>query len=167
MDILEVLGKIGFDWRVALVNLINFLVIFLILKKFVFGTIQNILNNRRIKIETGLNDAEKAKADLIKAEEIAREIKNEAKHEANLIIADSKKKGDVLIADSTEKATEEARSIITHAHFVAEKNKIQMEKDFKKESVSLIVDTVEKILKEEIDQEKNQALTKKIISNFN
>lgn len=166
MDILEVLGKIGFDWRVALANLINFLIIFLILKKFAFKPIENILNNRRLKIEKGLKDAEKAKLDLIKAEEIAKEITNDAKHQANLIIAESKKKGDLVIIESNEKATEEARGIITHAHSVSEKNKIEMEKEFKRESASIVTDIVEKVLREEINQEKNYDLTKKIISNI-
>jgi F0F1-type ATP synthase membrane subunit b/b' len=48
MDILGILGKIGFDWQVALANLVNFLIIFWILKKFAFKPVREILQKDRM-----------------------------------------------------------------------------------------------------------------------
>jgi F-type H+-transporting ATPase subunit b len=89
MDILEVLGKIGFDWRVALVNLFNFLIVFLILKKFAFKPIENILERRRKKIEQGLKDAKKSRDILLQTEDLSEDIIKKAKNDANLIVANS------------------------------------------------------------------------------
>ena len=69
---LEILGKIGFDWQVALANLINFFIVFLLLKKFFFKKIKETIRERRNKIEKGLEDAEKA-AESLKSAEIEKD----------------------------------------------------------------------------------------------
>jgi F-type H+-transporting ATPase subunit b len=166
MDILEVLGKIGFDWRVALVNLFNFLIVFLILKKFAFKPIENILEKRRVRIEQGLDDAKKSRDILLKTEDLSGDIIKKANNDANRIISNSKTEGDNLIFKSKEKATEEAGGIITSAHEEVEKNKLRMDKEFKKDSASFVTDMVSKILMEDIDEKKNEDITKKILSDI-
>ena len=57
----EILSKIGFDYRVALANLVNFLIVLWVLQKFAFPKIQIVLAERQAKIRKGLADAEAAK----------------------------------------------------------------------------------------------------------
>ncbi|MBU4369492.1 ATP synthase F0 subunit B, partial [Patescibacteria group bacterium] len=59
MDLQRILGNLGFDWRMALANLVNFLIIFFVLKKYAFKPIKEKLEEREKKIKTGLEDAEK------------------------------------------------------------------------------------------------------------
>ena len=69
MNILEILGNIGFDWRIAFANLVNFLIIFYLLKRYAFGPIGRILDERRRKIEEGLEHAREAETNLMMAKE--------------------------------------------------------------------------------------------------
>ena len=42
MDLIEILSKVGFDWRMALSNLVSFLIVFFILKKYALEQINKI-----------------------------------------------------------------------------------------------------------------------------
>ena len=70
MEILnEAALNIGFDWRMALAQLVNFLIIFYLLKRFVWGSIKKTLAERKAKIDKGLEDAEAAEGLQLKAEQ--------------------------------------------------------------------------------------------------
>ena len=49
--LLETLGKVGFDWRMALFSFINFILVFWLLKKLFFKKILNIIEERQESIK--------------------------------------------------------------------------------------------------------------------
>ena len=69
MAILDILGKIGFDWQVAVANLVNFLIIFFILKRYAFKPIANIIKERQDQVNEGLDNAKLAETNLMQAEQ--------------------------------------------------------------------------------------------------
>ncbi|MBP6925575.1 MAG: ATP synthase F0 subunit B, partial [Candidatus Pacebacteria bacterium] len=95
--ILLILGKIGFDWQVAFANLVNFLIIFFILKHLAFKPLQKVIEKRRAEIQTGLDNAERAKTSLLNAEQEKEVIVMAARQEANDIIATAKTQADALL----------------------------------------------------------------------
>jgi F-type H+-transporting ATPase subunit b len=84
--LLEILGKIGFDWRMALFSLLNFLIIYYILKKFFFDMIVKSIDERQKKVKEGVENYEKAKTELGMAENNAKKIIDDAKKDANKLI---------------------------------------------------------------------------------
>ena len=64
MDIAQLSANLGFDWRVALANLANFLIIVWILKRFAFKPIKAIIEKRENTIKEGLDKAKEAEERL-------------------------------------------------------------------------------------------------------
>jgi F-type H+-transporting ATPase subunit b len=87
--LLETLGKVGFDWKMALFSFINFLVIYYILKRFFFEKIVSSIDERQNKIKQGVDDYKQAKTELEMAEVNAQKIIDESKKDANKIIEKS------------------------------------------------------------------------------
>jgi len=164
MDILEILGKIGFDWRMGLANLVNFLIIFWLLKKYAFGPIAKKIKERDQKIQQGLDDATKAASEITMAKENYEKKINEAKREANLIITKASEQGKQLVNQAAQDAQQKAEKIISDAKTVITKEKESMLAQVKEETVDLAVEISEKILKEKLDKSKNESLIKKLIS---
>ena len=67
--ILEALESVGFNWHVAVLNFFNFLIILLILNKFVFKKLGKVIDQRDDLIRKGLQNAEEAGKMLHTAEE--------------------------------------------------------------------------------------------------
>ncbi|MFH1890516.1 MAG: F0F1 ATP synthase subunit B [Candidatus Kuenenbacteria bacterium] len=163
MNILEILGKIGFDWRMGLANLVNFLIIFWLLKKYAFGPIAKKIKERDEKIQKGLEDSERAASEVMMAKENYEKKINEAKREANLIIAKAADQGKELVNKAAENAQDKAEKIISGAETVIQKEKETMIAEIKEETVEIAIQITEKIIKEKLDKASNETLIKKLI----
>lgn len=159
----EVLSNIGFDWQVALANFINFLIIFWILKKFVFGPVGKIITERNEKIQSGIDQAQQSETELLVAKQKAEQEIKAARSQANQIVADAKETADDQLAHAKDKASTEATAIVEKAHLQIEKDKIQMEKELYEKTAGLVAMGVEKILDEEVTESKNSDLSKRAL----
>lgn len=156
--ILEILGKIGFDWQVALANLVNFLVIVWIIKRFFFQPMKKAIQERKLKIQEGVEKATEAETALFTAKQQGKTIVTDAQSEAQTIALSAKQNADNLVDQAKHKAEEEASAIITKAKKRADAEMISREQEFKARSADVIVDAMEKILQDEM----TPALDKKL-----
>lgn len=160
---LEILGTIGFDWRVAIANLVSFLIIFWILKKWVFGPVGNIISERRAKIEQGLNNAQASEEVLNKAQDDAEGIIKEAKGEARDIVSKAHDTASEMVARAEGDAQAKADGIIADANDSIEKTKQQVEKELFEKTAGLVALGVQKILDEDMDDKKNASVSKRAL----
>ena len=161
---LEILGKIGFDWQVALANLINFLLVFWMLKRFAFGPIKKTIAERKEKVNQGLEDAQRAATDRQMAEQLREQTVMDAKKEANTIVAEANDKGKAFVEEAKADAEKERASILEKAEADAEGVHSKMKEEFSKEASELVLATAEKLLKSSIDAKANEELIKKTLA---
>lgn len=165
MEILDSLAKIGFDWQVALANFVNFLIIFWLLKRFVFAPMQDKFKERRETIEKGIEDAKIAERERTMAEAKKEKIVEGARGEANTIVADARNKEQEIIEEAKSEAQKEQERIRKEAQKALEREKNDMKESLRHETADLIISSVEKILKEEVDEKKNKELIDSITKN--
>ena len=162
--VLEALANLGFDWQIALANLVNFLLIFFLLKKYFFGGLKQTLDARKSKIERGIQDAESAKMMLLEAEDIKKEKILEANIASEELIQESKIKA-LKIGESIEaEAHNEATRIVELAKSKDIEFRKTSEQDIKKQVPILVVSLVEKILKEKLTPEENSEYINRILA---
>ena len=164
---MEVLTNIGFDWQVALANFINFMLIFFIMKKYVFGPTKEVIEKRKKTIQSGIDNAKNSETELLVAKQKADEELKKARNEANQIVAKAKESGDDLLARAEKDAAGKADQKMAEAHKNIEKQKEQMEKQLLEKTAGLVVKGVEKILNEDIDNAKNQSISKRALEALN
>lgn len=162
---LEILSKVGFDWQVALANFVNFVIIFFLLKKFAFGPINKVIEERQNKIALGIENAKKAETELLMAEEVKNQKISEAKIEANSIIGEAQMKANSVVNSSKEEALIAKSSIIKEGEKQIEQKKEKMKKELEVETANLIIDGIEKILKKNLTKEQQETYIKTILTN--
>ena len=164
MDIMKILGNIGFDWPVALANFFNFLIIFFILKKFAFGPIKRVIAERQARITEGLENATKAHAALLTADTQKAKVLSGARAEANEIIAEAKRKAAATVAKAKEDALVEAEGVMVSARekIVIERN--EMERQVRESMVGTMTRGIEMILREKTDTESNERRIRHILA---
>jgi len=165
MNIVEILSKIGFDWRMALANLVNFLIIFWILKKYAFKPIQNKLKERADKINAGLEDTEKAKTELTMAKQKVDQMLKVAREEAQSIVAKAHEQSEAMLEKNKQETEVKAKQIVNEARDLITKEKKQMEADLITKTVDIALQVSEKILHEKLDETKDKELIEKILRN--
>jgi len=164
--ILSVLGKVGFEWKMALFNLVNFLIIFAILKKFAFGPITKIIQERQQKVRDSVDNITKAKTELQMAERRAQEMIDEAKAGANKVAEKAHEQGKVQMEKMKETAKTEISLLVDQAKRNIEIDRKEMQESLRTETGALVVLAVEKIISEKLDDKKDEAYIKNILASL-
>lgn len=121
----KILSDLGIYWTNFIAQVLIFLIVYAILKKFAFGPIQGILEERRKRIEDAEADREKVKAQLADSEAAAEAKIAEANETSARLIAEAKASATALGDKEKEKASQEAQDIITKA---TEATKVERDK---------------------------------------
>jgi F-type H+-transporting ATPase subunit b len=162
--ILDTLGKVGFEWKMALFNLINFLIIFLILKVYAFGPLANAIAERKKKAVETVEAHTKAKTELMSAETRAQRIIDEAKVEASKLVEAAHDDASAHAESLKAKAKKEIELLINQAKRNIEIDKEDMKEALRKETIAVVIAATEKILSEKLDANKDAAVIESMIS---
>jgi F-type H+-transporting ATPase subunit b len=118
----ELVRQFGLDWKLLLAQVVNFLILLYVLKRFAYAPLIAMLNKRRIAIEEGVRASELAKKRLadatttrdeimLKAEaaslDIVSQAEDIAKTQAQTILESAEQKGNHIIAASRKKIEED------------------------------------------------------------
>lgn len=163
MDLSQILSSFGFDWRVALANLVNFLVIVWVLEKFAFKSISQKIKERQDVIDKSVEDAKKSSTELQMAQQTSDKIITEAKNQANKIVALSQKESEKLISDAKTFQEEQSKQIIEKAERVILQEKNKMIQEIKKETIELVLNISKKFIANNSTKENQEEVIKKII----
>ena len=160
----QLFTQFGVTWPKFLAQVILFLTVYLILKKFAFGPIIAIFEERRKTIEDAQSNAEKIKRQLAESELRCQEILRKANSDAQRIIEEGRASSDATAQKHLQQAIKDAEGIIEKANENVELERARMVAEVKKEMVHLVVDTTSKVVGKvlsESDQERLAAETTK------
>ena len=143
---MELLEKLGIDGRLLLWQVINFAILFVILRKFAYRPILEILRKRAETIQKGFEDAEKAKAALHDAREEREKIIREARKQASAILNDAEQSGREIRELESQKTKEQVKMMIESGKSDVAREREQMFKEAKKEVGALVALGVDKVV---------------------
>lgn len=145
---------------------VTFFALLFILQKFAWKPILEGLKKREDYIRKSLQDADKIKEQLAQVETAKLKIIDEAKDKANTIIEQSRKTGNELAVQIEQKAKKNAEEIIINAHQEIQGERESVRQALKKESAQTAVILAGKILKENLDTQKNRDLINQAIKDI-
>ncbi|MEK7186572.1 MAG: F0F1 ATP synthase subunit B [Patescibacteria group bacterium] len=155
---MEIIKEFGVDPLLLTAQIVNFLIILFILKKFVFKPVLDILKKRENEIKDGLRAAQKGQEKLEEAEEKERGILKNAQIEAGKLIEDAKLQAIEVSKKIEEKTRKETEDMVLNA-----KEQIQRETRLAEKELSLSVgkaaiEFLEKSMKDIFGDEKQKEL---------
>lgn len=152
---MEALGiNVGF----LLAQIINFGLIFFLLRLVVWGPLLKTIDKRRAEIEKGLEDARIAEEARANAEKEAETIKAAARVEAQKIVADSRTRAEEAGKDVLAKVNAESEAMRTDARAKAEEERGQLLSDMRGQVISLAIAAANRLIGESIDEKKQQQI---------
>ncbi|TXH00958.1 MAG: F0F1 ATP synthase subunit B [Candidatus Moraniibacteriota bacterium] len=158
---MEVLAKLGIDWKLLIAQAVNFLVLLWVLRRYAYKPILKALETRTKKIEQGLKDAETSQAKLQGVIEEEKKILAAAREEARniLVVAESNaKKRDALMLDETKQKIDR---MIAEADTHLAENQAKLLREAKAELTDIVIATTEKVLGGKVNVEIDAELVKK------
>jgi len=136
-----------FGWNpwLFLSQVISFVIVALLLRRFAYKPILAVLEERRRKIEEGQINAEKIKKELAEAEKRYQEIVAKANADAQRMIDEARESAAHLSERKQQEALVAAEQIIAKAREAAAREHERTMESLKRELGRLVVDTTAKV----------------------
>ncbi len=144
-------------WNI-LISLANLLILFWIVKKFLFQPVKKVLEKRENEIKTQYDAASEAKSEAEESKAHWEKELSSAESQAKTILNDATKLASNRAEKIVEDAKERAEGIIRQANVDAELEYKKAQERIKEEIVSVSVPLAEKMLGREINAEDHRDL---------
>ena len=144
-------------------QLLIFLVMLGVLYRFAWGPLLRILNERRARIQQGVEATERAKQELEAAERERQAKLEEARREAQAMLDRIAKQGEDLRKELEAKAREQAESLIAKARAEIQQEREKAVQDLRSQVADLAVMAAGRIIGESLDAKKHRELIERAI----
>jgi F-type H+-transporting ATPase subunit b len=154
MDILTTLGFTTDFW----IHAANFIVLIALLSYFLYRPIVRMLDERTQRIQESLAAAERAQADVARADREREELLATTRREIGEMMAQAQSVAERIQSEARANAQQEAQRIIETARQEAEAERAQTMAELRREVASLAVLAAERIIKKDLDEQAHRQL---------
>lgn len=146
------------DVKQVLIQIVAFLIMLWILKRFGWKPLLNLLEERKRAIQNEFDSIEDSKKDIKKlSEEYEEKLKN-IDAEARLKIQESVQEGRKISQEILQETQKQAKIILNKARIEVGNEMTNAKKQFKNDLINLAASISEKMLKEKLDSETHKKL---------
>jgi len=158
------LEALGLNLGYLLVQILNFALVFIVLRAFVFKPIMNLLEKRRKSIAQGLQDAQVAAEARANAEKDAQSILTKAQAEANQKIREATERAEVVSKEIMVQAESDAAKAREAALADAGLERDRMLADVRGQVAALAMAATHKLVGDVLDEKRQRALIDEFFS---
>ena len=158
----KVMEGLGIDPKILVGDIVTFIVLVIILKKYAYKPFLAVLEARRKKIEEGVAKSEEAEKSLAKIRNLSVEVKAAGEKKAKELILAAESKAQEKAKAILAAADEEKKRVIAAAQIVMEKERLQAKERQQKEAMDLAFAVSEKFLAEKITKDVDKKIIEKL-----
>ena len=147
-------------------QIVNFLIVFFILKKFLYKPILNVLKKRQTTIENGLKQAEEARIKLEKVVKEEKEILRSAQLQAKKIIEEAREESIEATRQMNDTAKQQTEKMLKGAKEQIGRESVETEKRIAVNTGKIAVAFLEKALSEFFSAKEQKEVLLKALKKF-
>jgi F-type H+-transporting ATPase subunit b len=155
---------IGINLPVLVAQTVNFVVLMLLLKMFVYKPVLNMLDQRRARIEEGLNAAQQGQASAAEAEKTAQAELDTARREGQNIVQNAQQAAQRLQEEGRAAAAQQTEAMLERARSEIGLERDQAIAELRREFADLTIAAAEKIIGQSLDRSAHQRLIEQALA---
>ena len=160
---MDLIHKLGIDWKLIIAQIINFAILLFILYKFVYHPVLAMLDKRSRMIAKGLEDAKKSEELLKNIEEERIAKLNEAERKVGALLNQAKVDAETMKKSIVEEANRQSEDMLKRAQFQIAEEKEKIVEEAKREVVDYAIIVAGKVLEKEFDSTHQKKLTDAVL----
>jgi F-type H+-transporting ATPase subunit b len=159
----ELIEKLGIDWKLILAQIVNFAILFFVLRKFAYKPILELLEKREKRIKEAQDFAEGVDKKMKELDDLTKERLNDASKKADEIVHKAKESAKEREKEIVAAALEKSKKMVDEAKWMANQEKEKALQELKGEMGSLVVLAAEKVINKDIKAEELKHLEKEAV----
>jgi F-type H+-transporting ATPase subunit b len=141
----ELFGKFGVNWPYFIASCLNFLLVIWVLKRYAFGPIQQMLEQRRERIAEGEEKLKQIEKQLAESEATTAAAIAKASEDAVRMINEAKQGAAVFSEQKAQEAIAQAQQILAKAEVAAKADRDRLSLELKREFGRLVAATTAQV----------------------
>lgn len=156
--------QLGINPIFLLSQIVNFAILAFLLRRFAYTPILNALDQRRERIEKGLEDARLAEEARANAESERQQILDQARAEAQGVVAEANQRGEAQAAKIVEDAQSQAQAIREEARAEAQAERNRMLGEMRGQISALAIAAANQLIGASLDERRQMELVNEFFS---
>ncbi len=157
-------GDFGVSLYPFIAQLICFIVVLFVLKRFAFGPVQEMLEIRRQRIADGEKKLAQIERQLAESEANTAAAIAQASADAQRLIDEAKQSAATLSEQKAQEAISQAQKILAKAEVAARADRERLERDLKREFGRLVAATTAQVAGKTLTPEDQERLTREALA---
>jgi F-type H+-transporting ATPase subunit b len=155
---------IGINLPVLVAQTVNFIVLLTLLRLFVYKPVLNMLDQRRARIEEGLNAAQKGAESAAEAEKSAQAELDNARREGQTIVQGAQQAAQRMQEEGRAAAAQQTEVMLERARSEIALERDQAIAELRREFADLTIAAAEKIIGQSLDRNAHQRLIEQALA---
>jgi F-type H+-transporting ATPase subunit b len=156
--------QLGINLNGLIAQLINFLVLYYLLSRFLFPRVTKMLDARAARIRESIERAEQVQRDAERMEQQFQERLAEARREGQGIVANANVIAQRIQAEAQEKAQREAEAFLLRAREQIRRETEQARLELRQQVASLVVLAASRVVERSLDERQHVDLIERVLS---
>ena len=158
------MDELGLNLPVLIAQLVNFFLLLVLLRIFLYKPILEMLERRKQRIQEGEQAAEQSKEQASQAEaEVAKQLED-ARQQSQALLAQAQEASNRIREEARTQARQEADTLLERA-----RSEIQLERDqaiaeLRGEFADMTVNAAEKVIGQSLDKQAHQRLIDEVLA---
>lgn len=162
----KLINDFGVTWPLFIAQVINFLIVLFVLKKFAFGPIQAMLEQRKNRIAEGEEKLKRIETQLSESEERTTAAIEEANLTSKRLIDEAKESAANLSEQKTQEAIASAQGILAKAEATAKSERDQMVAELKQDFGRLVAATTANVTGKVLNDDDNRRINEEAVASI-
>jgi F-type H+-transporting ATPase subunit b len=157
------IAALGFNLPGLVAQLVNFLILLIVLRLFLYRPVLRILDQRRERIQQGLSRAEQAAEQASASEDEARRVMEEARAEGREAVQAAQGAADRLRQELEDRARQDAEQIVVRARQEVQAERDRAIQQLHQQFADLTVTAAERVIGQSLDRAAHQRLIDEVL----
>ncbi len=155
---MEGFASLGINLPLLVVFVINFIILFVLLRLFLYKPVLKMLDERARRTKEAMEMAEATKKQYEEARTEIQKQMEKGRQEAQAIIAQAIQTGERMKEEARQEASRQTQEMIERAREEIAAERERIVEDLRREFVEISIAAAEKVIRETLDREKHRKL---------
>ena len=157
------MDALGVNLPGLIAQIINFTLLLVVLYLVLYKPITRVLDQRSVRIQESLEQAEKLREETSRSEEQIQQQIEEARQEGRGIVGQATQVAERVREEAREQARTDAEAIITRARAEVQRERDEAIEELRREFADLTILAAERVIDASLDQEQHRRLIEEVL----
>jgi F-type H+-transporting ATPase subunit b len=144
-------------------TIITFLIVLFVLRRYAFGPIQRLIDQRRDRIREALDEADKARTEARELRELTAKEREQAKLDREQILDDARRQSQRLVEQARERADADLKEMLEKNREELAAENTRLREQIRRDVVELTLFAAEKVTGKVLDEDDQRRLIEETI----